>query len=157
LQTYNLAQKWRDQGVTVISGFHSPMERECLNILLRSPHPVIICPAHRLPHRIEPEFKCPLDEGRLLMLSAFPDSIKRATVETAHQRNRIVAALADAIFVAYAEPGSKTEFFCREVVAWGKLLHTLAGHSNQNLIAIGASTTDIIAEDLSHKAGKTKK
>src|SRR2546425_258524 len=26
LQTYDLAQKWRDQGVTVISGFHSPME-----------------------------------------------------------------------------------------------------------------------------------
>ena len=38
LQTYDLAQKWRDQGVTVISGFHSPMERECLSILLRSPH-----------------------------------------------------------------------------------------------------------------------
>jgi len=34
LQTYDLAQKWRDAGVTVISGFHSPMERECLNILL---------------------------------------------------------------------------------------------------------------------------
>src|ERR1039458_8367137 len=56
LQTYDLAQKWRDQGVTVISGFHSPMERECLNILLRSPHAVIICPARNLPHRIEPYF-----------------------------------------------------------------------------------------------------
>lgn len=102
LQTYDLAQKWRDQGVTVISGFHSPMERECLNILLRSPHPVIICPARNLPHRIEPCFRCPLDEGRLLLLSAFPDSIKRPTIETAHQRNRVVAALAERIFVACA-------------------------------------------------------
>ena len=55
LQTYDLAQRWRDQGVTVISGFHSPMERECLNILLRSPHAVIICPARNLPRRLEPE------------------------------------------------------------------------------------------------------
>ena len=138
LQTYDLAQKWRDQGVTVISGFHSPMERECLNILLRSPHAVIICPARNLPRRLEPDFKRPLDEGRLLLLSVFPDSIKRPTIETAHQRNRVVAALAERIFVAYAEPGSKTEFFCREIVAWGKQLHTHAGPANQNLIAIGA-------------------
>ena len=139
LQTYDLAQKWRDQGVTVISGFHSPMERECLNILLRSPHAVILCPARNLPRRIEPEFKRPLDEGRLLMLSAFPDSIKRATVETAHQRNRVVAALAERIFVAYAQPDSKTEFFCREVIAWGKPLLTHDGPTNQNLIALGAT------------------
>ena len=33
----------RDDGVTVISGFHSPLEQECLRILLRSPHPVVWC------------------------------------------------------------------------------------------------------------------
>ena len=60
-------------------------------------------------------------------------------IETAHQRNRVVAALAERIFVAYAEPGSKTEFFCREVVAWGKPLHTHVGPANQDLIAIGAT------------------
>jgi predicted Rossmann fold nucleotide-binding protein DprA/Smf involved in DNA uptake len=148
LQTYDLAQHWRDQGVTVIGGFHSPMERECLNILLRSPHPVIICPARGLPRRIEPEFKRPLAEDRLLLLSAFPDSIKRATEETAHQRNRVVAALADKIFIAYAEPNSKTELFCREIVAWDRPLFTLASDANQNLIALGAKpfTADAVAQ-----------
>ncbi len=29
LQTYDLARALRDAGVTVISGFHSPMEKEC--------------------------------------------------------------------------------------------------------------------------------
>ncbi len=138
LQTYDLAQKWRDQAVTVIGGFHSPMERECLNILLRSPHPVIICPAHRLPRRIEPEFKRPLAEGRLLLLSAFPDTVKRATVETAHQRNRIVAALADRVFIPYAEPDSQTEFFAREITGWGKPVYTIASEANRSLMAIGA-------------------
>ena len=37
LDTYDLAKLFRKQGVTVISGFHSPMEEECLRILLRSP------------------------------------------------------------------------------------------------------------------------
>ncbi len=43
LNTYDLAKRFRDEGVSVISGFHSPMEQECLRILLRSPHPVIWC------------------------------------------------------------------------------------------------------------------
>jgi len=138
LQTYDLAQHWRDQGVTVIGGFHSPMERECLRILLRSPHPVIICPARGLPRRIEPEFKRPLTEGRLLLLSAFPDTVKRATEQTAHQRNRVVAALAERIFIAYAEPNSNTEFFCREIAAWGKPFFTHPSPATANLIALGA-------------------
>ena len=48
MDTYDLAQHLRDIGVTVISGFHSPMEQECLHILLRSPNPVIWCLARGL-------------------------------------------------------------------------------------------------------------
>jgi predicted Rossmann fold nucleotide-binding protein DprA/Smf involved in DNA uptake len=136
LQTYDLAQKWRDAGTTVVGGFHSPMEQECLKILLRSPHPVVICPARSLPKRLPAEWKRPLTEGRLLLLSAFSESVRRATEESAHQRNLVVAALADRIFVAYAEPSGKTEFFCREIVAWGRPLITWGG--NDNLVALGA-------------------
>jgi predicted Rossmann fold nucleotide-binding protein DprA/Smf involved in DNA uptake len=138
VKTYDLAQHWRAEGVTVIGGFHSPMERECLRILLRSPHPVILCPARGLPRRIEPDFKRPLAEGRLLLLSALPDSVRHATEDTAHQRNRVVAALADRIFIAYAEPDSKTELFCRELVAWGKPLLTHSSPATANLVALGA-------------------
>jgi len=41
VKTYDIAQILRDAGMTVISGFHSPMERECLTILLRGTQPVI--------------------------------------------------------------------------------------------------------------------
>ncbi len=138
LQTYDLAQKLRAAGVTVIGGFHSPMERECLRILLRSPHSVIVCPARGLPKRVPPEFRKPLEDGRLLLLSPFADTVHRADEESAHERNRFVAALADKIFVAYAAPNSKTEFFCREIIAWRKLLYTFAVGANENLLAIGA-------------------
>src|SRR5437879_8919183 len=43
--TYELAQALRAAEVTVISGFHSPMEKECLNLLLRGSQPVIVAPA----------------------------------------------------------------------------------------------------------------
>ena len=81
-------------------------------------------------------------DGRLLLLSPFADAIRRADDETAQQRNRFVAALADRIFVAFAAPRGKTEFFCREIVAWQKPLYTFAGNANENLLALGAKPID---------------
>jgi len=138
VQTYDLAHKLRHAGVTVIGGFHSPMERQCLATLLRSPHPVILCPARGLPKRVPAEFRLPLEEARLLVLSPFADSINRADGETASQRNRFVAALADQIFAAYAAPDSNTERFCQEILAWRKPLYTFADAANENLLALGA-------------------
>lgn len=34
LRAHDAARRMRDEGVTVISGFHSPNEKECLQILL---------------------------------------------------------------------------------------------------------------------------
>ena len=72
------------------------------------------------------------------MLSPFDNAVNRADEETARQRNRFVAALADQIFAAYAAPNSNTELCCREIVAWRKPLYTLAGDANENLLALGA-------------------
>ena len=61
LQTYDLAQQLRDTGTTVIGGFHTPMERECLTILLRGAQPVIVCPARSIDNlRLPQAFKQPL-------------------------------------------------------------------------------------------------
>jgi len=141
-QTYDLAHKLRHAGVTVIGGFHSPMERQCLATLLRSPHPVILCPARALPKRVHAEFRVPLEEGRLLILSPFAESINRADGETASQRNRFVAALADQIFAASAAPNSNTELFCHEILAWRKPLYTFDDAANENLLALGAQPID---------------
>jgi predicted Rossmann fold nucleotide-binding protein DprA/Smf involved in DNA uptake len=60
LKAYDLAKKLRDDGVTVISGFHSPIEKECLRILLRGKQPLIICPARCLANlRVPTEWKRP--------------------------------------------------------------------------------------------------
>ncbi|MDI6795246.1 MAG: hypothetical protein QME81_20690, partial [bacterium] len=139
LQTYDLAQRLRQVGITVVGGFHSPMERECLTILLRGTQPIIVCPARSITGmRMRAEYKQPLEKGRLLFLSPFIEEQRRATVQTASYRNRFVAALADHIFVAYASAGSKIEQFCREVLAWQKPLYTLEGDANIKLMALGA-------------------
>src|SRR5437660_953220 len=51
LTAYDQSARWRDAGRCIISGFHSPLEKECLRILLRGSQPIIICPARSLPQR----------------------------------------------------------------------------------------------------------
>jgi len=104
LAAYDQAAQWRNKGRCVISGFHSPVEQECLRILLRGKQPIIICPARTLPKRIPADWQKPLDEGRLLILSAFPTE-KRVTTDLAQRRNEIVAALADDHYFAHITPG----------------------------------------------------
>jgi len=140
LKAYDLAQEWRAENQPVIGGFHSPVEREVLRILLRSTVPVCIVLARCLPKRILPEFRRPLEEGRLLLLSPFDARTKRATQETAVRRNEVVTALADRIVVAYAAPGSKTDGFCRAIVGTGKSSMTFDDPRTANLQEIGFKT-----------------
>jgi predicted Rossmann fold nucleotide-binding protein DprA/Smf involved in DNA uptake len=137
LQAHDLAQDLRRVGVATIGGFHSPVEREALTVLLRGEQAIIVCPARSLARmRIPKEYRAPLEAGRLLLLSPFDERVRRATAQTAQRRNQLVAALAEWIFVAYAAPGGKTEAFCKEVLAWGKPLYTF--EENKSLIEMGA-------------------
>lgn len=138
LQAYDLMKAIREAGITVISGFHSPMERECLNILLKGKQPVIICLARGLEGmRIKPEYITPLEEGSLLILSPFPEKVKRISEERAFERNRFIAALADSIFIPHAAPNSKTEQLCKELQDWNKPVYTFPIEANSNLTALG--------------------
>ena len=139
LRTYDLARQLRDAAIAVISGFHSPMEKECLSLLLKGKQPVIWCPAKRLTaNRLPKEYAGPISDSRLLIVSLFGERIKRARQDIARYRNKFVAALADQVFVAYAAPGGKTETFCQKVLGWDKPLLTFKNPSNSSLLASGA-------------------
>lgn len=136
LKTYDLMKKIcagesQFAGMTVISGFHSPMEKECLNILLKGQQPVIICPARSLESmKIKPEYREPIENSRLLILSAFTEKEKRISAKKASYRNCFVAALADTILIPYAAPKSKTEQLYRELLSWKKSLYTINSESD---------------------------
>lgn len=138
LTVHDSAQQWRNQGPTILSGFQSPVEEEALTVLLRGPQPIMLWLARSMVQRPPAVWRTALDEGYLLLVSPFADSLRRATAETALLRNRIIAAMADAVLFAHAEPNSKTEALAREVLCWGKPVYTLAHVKNENLLALGA-------------------
>jgi predicted Rossmann fold nucleotide-binding protein DprA/Smf involved in DNA uptake len=143
LRTYDLAHRLREGPFAVVGGFHTPMEQECLRVLLRGPAPVILCPARSIVRlRVPVEHRGPLEEGRLLVLSPFGEGDRRSTVDTAAFRNRFVAALADRLFVAHAAPGGKTERLCADALALGMPVFTFEDEANRTLLTLGASCAE---------------
>ncbi len=138
IQAYDCMKVLRDAGITVISGFHSPVEKECLKILLRGKQPIIVCPARGLENmRIKPEFKKPLEDGRLLFLSPFQKNENRISAQRSAMRNYFIAAVADVILIAYAAPGGKLEELFKDTLAYKKLTFVLENEYNRHLAQTG--------------------
>ena len=92
IHIYDLARALRDSGISVISGFHAPMEKECLDLLLRGRQPVVLCPARNIEQMRHPTaWRAPIAEGRMLVLSPFGAPHHRATADLAEQRNCFVS------------------------------------------------------------------
>jgi predicted Rossmann fold nucleotide-binding protein DprA/Smf involved in DNA uptake len=143
LRTYDLTRALRDAGVPVIGGFQSPMEKECLDFLLRGSQPVVVCPARGIKRmRLPAAWQRGLDEGRLLLLSRFSEKRRRPTTAMAEARNRLVAALADRIFIPHAEPGGRTYKLAALALRWGKPVFTLDDPHNRDLVVLGARPAD---------------
>jgi predicted Rossmann fold nucleotide-binding protein DprA/Smf involved in DNA uptake len=139
LKAYEFTGLVQHSGRVIVSGFHSPVEKDCLEILLRGAGLVVLCPARRLnASRLPNEWQDAIKSGRMLMLSPFDEKQKRATAGLAAARNQFVASIADEVLIAYAHPGSKTEALCRKVLASGKRVYTFNDLANQHLVAMGA-------------------
>jgi predicted Rossmann fold nucleotide-binding protein DprA/Smf involved in DNA uptake len=112
LEAIDLAQRWRAENRAVISGFHTPVEKECLRIFLRGPQRVVICPARGLdPFQLPPDWQQKFTCGELLIVSPFDSSIRRPTKETAETRNRLVVDLATDVAIIYASPRGMLQRF----------------------------------------------
>src|ERR1039457_1614408 len=103
LQAMDLAQNWRSENRAVISGFHTPVEKECLRTFLRGPQHIVVCPARGLdPFQLPTEWQAKFDRGELLILSPFDSSIRRPTKETAEARNCVELQLATSKTIIHA-------------------------------------------------------
>jgi predicted Rossmann fold nucleotide-binding protein DprA/Smf involved in DNA uptake len=139
VRTLDLAAGLRAAEITAVSGFHAPVERECLRLLLRGEQPVVACPAREIVEmRLPADWREPVARGRLLLVSPFGAGERRVTAATAWRRNLFVAALADAVLVIHASPGGRLERLCATALGWGKRVLALAGPENAALLALGA-------------------
>jgi hypothetical protein len=110
LEAIDLAQRWRAENRPVISGFHTPFEKECLRIFLRGSQRIVICPARGIdPFLLPADWQQKFKRGELSIVSPFDSSIRRPTKETAEIRNRLVVDLATDVTIIHASPGGHLE------------------------------------------------
>jgi len=139
IKTFYVIRRLRDQMLVLIGGFHSPMEQECLDLLLRGSQPVILCPARSLRNlRMGKAARKALADGRLLALSCFGDEVRRTTSAQALLRNDVVAALSEAILVPHASKNGKTWATVRRALGSGQKVFTFEDEANSDLIRSGA-------------------
>lgn len=111
LETLDRVPEWVKAGRVIVSGFHSPLERQVLRSLLRRKGRAVKVLARGFggqsaDYRPTPEEREPLASGRMLVISAFAPSVTRTTRATALTRNRLVLALATEIVAPHVATGS---------------------------------------------------
>jgi predicted Rossmann fold nucleotide-binding protein DprA/Smf involved in DNA uptake len=123
LEAQDLAQRWRAENRAVISGFHTPVEKECLRTFLRGPQHIVICPARGLdPFQLPADWQPKFTRGELLIVSPFDSSVRRPTKETAEIRTRLVLSLAQSKTIIHASPGG----FLSRLIASDQLSQSFA-------------------------------
>lgn len=137
------AQDWANargpDSAPVIGGFHTPIERDVLRILLRGVAPVAIVLARAVQgYRMSPALKSAVFTGAARIISPFPATQTRTTAATAEARNHHILTLCRSVLFAHAAPDGRTEALASEAVALGLSLQTLNSPANVNLIALGA-------------------
>ena len=139
VKTLDVVRALRDTSWTIVGGFQSPTEQECLEIVLRGERPVIVCPARCVEGmRVPSSWKPHIGAGRMLIVAPFDSKARRATAALAEERNRYVISLADAVFIPHAAPGGTLDRLYREQRAGKKPLWTIDDRANAHLISLGA-------------------
>lgn len=109
LRCYDWAIEMRKAGQCVVSGFHSPLEKDVLHFLLKGKQPIIIVLARGMKKQIEPELLVGIAEGRILIVAPFADDVRRVNSTTAQKRNEMMLELADAVTIGYARSESRLQ------------------------------------------------
>ena len=101
LPVYDWAKATRENGECVMSGFHSRLERDVLDILLKGNQPIILAAARGLPKRYPAAVKKAIDDGRLLVTSPFRASVSYITADTSRRRNAFMLSVANRIVIGH--------------------------------------------------------
>lgn len=94
------------EDVVVVSGFHSPLERDVLNFLLRGSCGIIVVLARGMYKEVPELFSDAFETHRVLFISNEPDTVLRVSQRGASRRNEYIASIVDSIVFPAMHPQS---------------------------------------------------
>lgn len=97
------------EDVAIVSGFHSKIEREVLEFLLRGRCGIVCVLARGIYKRPVEPYIAAFDAGRVLFISNENDSLTRVSKESCRRRNEYVASISDELVLSSVTPESSLQ------------------------------------------------
>lgn len=101
-----VAEVSKREDVAIVSGFHSKMEREVLDFLLRGKCGIVCVLARSIYKKIPDKFREAYNSGRILFIAPFKTSATRTSRHLCQQRNEYVASISDELVFSSLTPDS---------------------------------------------------
>ena len=94
------------EDVAIVSGFHSKLEREVLDFILRGKCGIVCVLARSIYKKIPEKFREAYNSGRVLFIAPFKTSATRTSRHLCQQRNEYVASISDELVFSSLTPRS---------------------------------------------------
>jgi len=107
------AEVANSEDVAIVSGYHSEMEREALDFLLRGKCGIVCVLARSIYKKIPEKFCEAYNSGRVLFIAPFKTSATRTSRLLCQQRNEYVASISDELIFSSINVGSSLHRICR--------------------------------------------
>lgn len=146
LKGFDAVKQIRDQGITVVSGFHSSMEKDVFEILLRGDQPIVMCLAktietYHIPTNLRPR----MESGQLTFIAPnFPVTEKRITKASSERCNALILDIGDQVLIIHAHEGGS---IVREISLRGKSIShifALDSPNNNHLFELGLRKWELV-------------
>jgi len=146
LPAYDLAVAIRDAGMAAAGGFHTSLERECLEILLRGTAPITIVPARAFDPETDrlysgklwAEVRRGVVDGRVTIVPPPGVAGTRITRANAAIRNAFLLDGASEVVLLYAKPRGETERLVQAALERGLPVSVLDHPANARWLDLGA-------------------
>jgi len=124
IKARELAFEWLKKELTVAGGFHSPVERQVVNVLMKGSQPIVICLAVPLENMSVPEtWKKGILEERILVITPIRKTdAQRPTQELCDIRDKFVTKLAAKIYIPYVDEHATIAELYKRLKQEGKLI-----------------------------------
>ncbi|MBI3340147.1 MAG: hypothetical protein HY022_08455 [Chloroflexi bacterium] len=106
LKAHDHAKEIKNGEIGIISGFHSPAEKQVLEVLLKGTCPIIVVLGRRLEGaRIPAVWKHEIEKSRMLVISPFKKYQTQVKKDMALKRYDLVARIAGHALIVHASEG----------------------------------------------------
>ena len=109
LKSFDWAIEQRNKGNCIVTGAHSPVEKDVFQFLIKGKQPLILVLGRNSKKPLDNALIKSIDSNRLIVIYPFDENCIRISQQISYNRNQYIAELADEIFVAYATPGGNIE------------------------------------------------